>query len=148
MARWLRWPRGLAGWVGKIYLCWRNHLADPLNSTNPEEKFTQEFLRYYLVGCECVLGCALEKEEDEEEGSLPYDIQQRVEQDLGELESLLPHLPVDVRLRVHSMRFYFWCLVDDQTEVAGCGSAASSAWLARGAAAAAASAAKGAASSR
>jgi len=118
MARWLRWPRGLAGWVGKIYLCWRNHLSDPLNSTNPEEKFTQEFLRYYLLGCECVLGSALEEEEDEEEDRLPYDTQQRVEQDLGELESLLPDLPVDVRLRVHSLRFYFWCLVDDQTEVA------------------------------
>ena len=56
----LVWPSNLVTWTGKIYHCWRNHLADPLCVHNPEEKLTQEFLRYYILGCECMIGTLLE----------------------------------------------------------------------------------------
>ena len=108
----LLWPQGLANWSGKIYESWRNHLADPLD--NAEEKFSKEFLRYYIIGSECIVGSLLENQSEE---PIPENLRLRLEQDLAELDYVQHGLPVDLQLRIHSLRFYFFCLVDNEDDV-------------------------------
>lgn len=121
------WPKNLEALTGKIYLAWRSHLGDPLCVENPEERFTQEFLRYYILGSECLIGPILGEESSTGVANnhgissnnigIPVDLRQRLEQDLAELYDILSWLPVDLRLRVHSLRFHYFCLTDNEEEV-------------------------------
>jgi len=109
----------LVKFYGKIYESWRSHLGTPLSVENPEEKLTQEFLRYYILGCECIVGCLLEDEEheDEERERIPPHLSARLHEDLEELYYILPALPVDLHLRIHSLRFYYFFLVNNENEI-------------------------------
>ena len=116
----LLWPKSLAGPTGQIYEAWRSHLADPLESA--EEKFSREFLRYYIVGSECIIGKLLEAEEEEKEQEevayqIPEHLRQRLSQDLDELDYVRHGLPVDLQLRIHSLRFYLFYLIDNEDDV-------------------------------
>ena len=129
----MKWPVDLAELVGRIYEEWRSHISDPLNLQHPEEPSTQEFLRYYLIGNESIIGRLMKEreekrdaavndsEDDEEEDydgvGIPELLRRLVEHDLNELYCLIPHMPVDVVLRIHSLRFYFNCLTDQGEEV-------------------------------
>jgi hypothetical protein len=55
-----QWPVDLAEAVGRVYEEWRIHISDPLNLSHPEEAETQEFLRYYLIGNESIVGRLLQ----------------------------------------------------------------------------------------
>jgi hypothetical protein len=60
-----------------------------------------------------------EEKEDEYGGGawIPDQLRRMVEHDLNELHWMIPHLPVDIVLRIHSLRFYFNCLTDQPEEV-------------------------------
>jgi hypothetical protein len=55
-----QWPVDLAEAVGRVYEEWRIHISDPLNLSHPEEAETQEFLRFYLIGNESIVGRLLQ----------------------------------------------------------------------------------------
>jgi tetratricopeptide (TPR) repeat protein len=125
----MKWPVELAKQLGRVYEEWRSHISDPLSLQHPEEAATQEFLRYYLIGNEAIIGRLMQEREegrepsDSEREEVPYRSQipepllRMVEHDLNELYWLIPFLPVDVVLRIHSLRFYFNCLTDQAAEV-------------------------------
>jgi hypothetical protein len=52
----MKWPPDLAELVGRVYEEWRIHISDPLDLQHPQEASTQEFLRYYLIGNESIIG--------------------------------------------------------------------------------------------
>ena len=107
------WPEKLVTFTGKVYNCWRIHLADPID--NPDDKFTQEFLRYYIIGCECMIGSLQQQGVDKD--SLPADVRARLHQDLEELYCILGYLPIDLQLRIHSLRFYFFSMLEIEDEI-------------------------------
>jgi hypothetical protein len=49
--------------------------------------------------------------------AIPEPLFSQLDNDLNELHWLIPFLPVDVVLRIHSLRFYFNCLTDREAEV-------------------------------
>ena len=111
----LIWPEDLVTWTGKVYQCWRLHLGDPLCVENPAEKFTQEFLRYYIIGCECTIGTLLQQEIDKD--SISSVLSNQLHQDLEELYTIHSHLTIDLKLRVHSLRFFYFSIIEYEDEV-------------------------------
>jgi calcineurin-binding protein cabin-1 len=58
-----------------------------------------------------------ESDEDWDDAAIPEPLFSQLDNDLNELHWLIPFLPVDVVLRIHSLRFYFNCLTDRKAEV-------------------------------
>ena len=128
------WPAELVAAYGKVYSTWRRHWATELNYQNPEEPFTQELLRYYIMGNECRLlpfivaknkpGGGKKVESDQGEGKVIVEEQQQLPEELAnsaardvlELVTLVTDLPVELVIRVRTLRFHFFCLCEDQDE--------------------------------
>ena len=129
------WPQELITVIGKVYTNWRRHWATELNYQNPEEHFTQELLRYYIMGNECRLlpfilaknkvGAGKKVERDqgeegkvvaEEQLQLPEELADSAARDVLELVTLVTDLPVELVIRVRTLRFHFFCLCEDQDE--------------------------------
>ena len=117
------WPAELVVAYGKVYSTWRRHWATELNYQNPEEPFTQELLRYYIMGNECRLlpfivaknkpggGKKVEQQDQGGEGKVVVEEQQladeladSVARDVLELVNLVTDLPVELVIRIRTLR--------------------------------------------
>ena len=127
------WPAELVAAVGKVYSTWRRHWATELDHQNPDEPFTRELLRYYIMGNECRLlpfilaknkpggGKKLDQDQGEgkavaEQQQLSEELADSVARDVLELVTLITDLPVELVIRVRTLRFHFFCLCEDQDE--------------------------------
>jgi len=107
------WPRSLIALVSKIYQTWKSHWGYNLEHENPEEPLTLECLRYYIQGNECLVVLL-----QEVEGlKLTEDIKQHMWNDLNDLTLLIPALPLELKIRIRSLRFHYYMLIGDDEEV-------------------------------
>ena len=107
------WPRSLVGLVAKVYQTWRGHWGYELEHERPEEPLTMECLRYYIQGNECLL--VVNQEDDSPEMS--ESLKKQMWNDLNELVLILPHLPLELQIRIRSLRFHYYMMIGDDEEV-------------------------------
>lgn len=116
----MAWSQALVAGVGKIYTTWRRHYGSELDSDDPDEVFTREMLRYYILGNECRLlpfleekqakkkeDPAVEQEDLEEEEGLPEEVRTSALKDMLELGWMVPFLEPQLVVRVRSLRQVF-----------------------------------------
>ena len=106
------WPRSLVGLVARVYQTWRGHWGYELEHERPEEPLTMECLRYYIQGNECLL--VVYQEEDAP--ALSEMLKNQMWRDLNELVLLLPHLPLELQIRIRSLRFHYYMMIGDDEE--------------------------------
>jgi len=127
------WPKELGPLYGRVYITWRRHLQEDLLERDPEDPLTKEFLRYMILGNECILSkyLAASKERENEvvddemnedsdvfEDDIPEDEQKEIDIDLVQLTFLIEALPVDLAIRIQSAKFHFYSLTQREEEAA------------------------------
>jgi len=98
--------------IGDVYKSWRRHWGYQLEYDNPKEPLTQQCIRYYIIGNECLVADLLEKDEP-----LCENVKNQMWNDLLELDTLYFELPLNTQVRVRSLRFHFFMLTQNEEEL-------------------------------
>eukprot|EP00090_Calanus_glacialis_P013101 TRINITY_DN21726_c0_g1_i3.p1 TRINITY_DN21726_c0_g1~~TRINITY_DN21726_c0_g1_i3.p1 ORF type:complete len:2006 (+),score=827.87 TRINITY_DN21726_c0_g1_i3:94-6111(+) len=107
------WSRSLVVLVATVYKTWRIHWGYELEHEKPEEHLTMECLRYYIQGNECLLVVHQEEEATE----MTEFLKQQMWKDLNDLNLMFSCLPLELKVRIRSLRFHYFMLIGDEEEV-------------------------------